>query len=219
MKIKAAIFDMDGTLFDTERLLAECIIETASKKGWDLGWDTIISCVGTTYDETERIIMQEMGKDFPYDKVRDESVDLFRVYAEKDGIPFKNGVLRLIDCLQDRKIPMGIATTTRRSEVVELLSAAGIIDNFSSIVCGDEVENGKPHPEIYHKVAENLGIKADEALVFEDSAHGITSAATAGARVVWIPDLQDVSEDVRSKCYSEIGSLDAVCDRLGELIG
>ncbi len=219
MKIKAVIFDMDGTLFDTERLLSECFVETAGEEGWNLGWDIIVSCVGTTYEETEKIIMKNMGNDFPYKAIKDRSVALFRERAERDGIPFKNGVERLLDCLRDRNMPMGVATTTKRSEVVELLTAAGIIDNFSSIVCGDEVKNGKPHPEIYHKAADNLGMKADDILVFEDSSHGITSAATAGARVVWVPDLQEISDEVRSKCYSEIGSLDAVCDRLGELIG
>jgi len=219
MKIKAVIFDMDGTLFDTEKLLSECFIEAASKEGWTLEWDTVISCIGTTYAETERIIMDVMGDDFPYTRVREMSIDLFRSYAEKEGVPVKAGAHRLLDSLQKKELPIGLATTTERREVEELLNAAGILENFSSIVCGDEVDKGKPDPEIYHKAAGKLGVRAEEILVFEDSAHGVNSAAAAGARVVWVPDLQHLDDDVRSKCFSEIGSLDAVCDRLGELIG
>lgn len=213
------IFDMDGTLLDTEKLLSECLIEAASDEGWTLEWDTVVNCIGTTFDETERIVMKAMGSDFPYGKVRNKGIEKFKKYVKKRGLPFKNGAHRLLDCLDAEGLPFGIATTTERKEVYEILSFVGILNRFSTIVCGDEVKNSKPHPEIYEKAAGNLGISADEALVFEDSSHGISSASNAGARVVWVPDLQNVPDDVRSKCYDEIGSLDAVCDKLGELVG
>ena len=218
MSIKAVIFDMDGTLFDTEKLLSECMIEAASEEGWKLEWDTVVGCIGTTYAETERIIMEAMGKDFPYDRIKTKGVDRLRSFSEKNGVPFKAGVRRLFDRLKDRRMPIGLATTTERRDVEELLTAAGLIDDFSAIVCGDEVVNGKPDPEIYLKAAEKMSIDMKDVLVFEDSAHGIESASAAGARVVWVPDLQDLNDTVRGKCYREIGSLDAACDRLGELL-
>lgn len=213
------IFDLDGTLLDTEKLISECLIDAASAQGWSLDIDTVTRCIGTTYEETERIVMKAMGKDYPYEEIRRLGEDKFRSHVEKSGIPFKNGVHRLLDCLDRDGIPFGIATTTARKTVDEILDFAGIIDRFKTIVCGDEVESGKPDPEIYHKAASQLGITAAEALVFEDSVDGINAAASAGARVVWIPDLQDVPDNVRARCYEEIGSLDAVCDRIGELVG
>ena len=213
------IFDLDGTLLDTERLFSECLIEAASEEGWTLEMDTIIDCVGTNKMETEQIVRSVMGQDYPYDKIRDKGVKLFRGYVERNGIPFKAGVLRLLDLLELKKIPFGIATSTIRTEVEEMLNAAGIKQRFHTVVCGDEVENTKPDPAVYLKAAENMGLKADQTLVFEDSDHGVNAAVNAGARVVWIPDLQDIPEKTRELCYDEIGSLDAVCDRLGELIG
>ena len=212
------IFDLDGTILDTERLFSKCLIEAALDEGWQLDMDTVIDCIGTTVSETERIVNNVMGKDFPYERIRKIGEDKFRAHIKKHGIPFKNGVLRLLDCLDKRQLPFGLATTTERKDVDEILNIAGILDRFRTTVCGDEVINGKPDPEIYYTAAKNLGINTDEALVFEDSSHGIISAAAAGTRVVWVPDLQDIPESSRKKCYDEIGSLDAVCDKLGELV-
>lgn len=213
------IFDLDGTLFDTERLISECVSDASAEKGWTIEQDTIIDCIGTTYEETERIVRDAMGPDYPYNEILELSEQKFRVFVDHNGIPFKNGVLRILDRLDSIKMPYGLATTSERSIVNEILSIAGIFDRFKVIVCGDEVENGKPDPEIYLTVAERLEVSTNEVLVFEDSSHGIDSAAAAGARVVWIPDMQDIPESSRKKCYDEIGSLDAVCDRFGELIG
>ena len=213
------IFDLDGTLLDTERLFSECLIKAASNAGWALEMDTVVDCVGTNKMETEQIVRSVMGQNYPYNQIRDEGVKLFRDYVERNGIPYKAGVLRLLDLLESKKIPFGIATSTVRIEVDEMLNFAGIKQRFNTIVCGDEVEKTKPDPAVYLKAAENLGFKSEETLVFEDSDHGVTAAVNAGARVVWIPDLQDIPEKTRNLCFDEIGSLDAVCDRLGELIG
>ena len=219
MSIKAVIFDMDGTLLDTEKLISECMIEAAAEEGWTLDWDTVIDCIGTTAEETERILLKAMGKTFPYDRIRDQSIEKFKNIKNIREKIMKAGADRLMDCLDRMNIPFGLATTTDRSEVEAILDFIGIKARFRTIVCGDDVEKSKPDPEIYFKAAENMGIDSSEALVFEDSNMGINSAASAGARVVWVPDLQTVTEEVQKKCYSEIGSLDAVCDRLGELVG
>jgi beta-phosphoglucomutase-like phosphatase (HAD superfamily) len=218
MRIKAVIFDLDGTLLDTERLFSECLIDAASDKGWKLDMDIVIDCIGTTVEETERIVCKTMGGEFPYNEVKKSAEDKFRAHIDQNGIPFKNGAHRLFNCLDEQNIPFSIATTTERKDVDTLLGIAGIMERFSTIVCGDEVLKGKPDPEIYRKAADIMGVTANETLVFEDSAHGIQAAAAFGARVIWVPDIQQISEDDRKKCYDEIGSLDAVSDRLEELI-
>ena len=219
MNIKAVIFDLDGTLIDTERLFSKCLIKAASEEGWELEMDTIIDCVGTNSIETEQIVKSVKGQDYPYDRIREKGVMLFREYVEQNGIPFKAGSLRLLDLLDEKKIPFGIGTSTARRDVDEILIYAGIKQRFTTIVCGDEVEKCKPNPEVYIKAAANMDIPISETLIFEDSEHGVNAAVSAGARVVWIPDLQEIPDELRDRCFSEIGSLDAVCDRLGELVG
>lgn len=219
MSIKAVIFDMDGTLLDTERLISECMIETAEEEGWALEWDTVIDCIGTTSVETEQIVMDAMGVSFPFAEIKNKSIERFKNITDLKERIFKNGAERLMNCLDGRKIPFAMATSTSRIEVEQILNFLDITHRFQTIVCGDDVVNNKPDPEIYRKTSANLGIMPDEMLVFEDSSNGLKAAVSAGARVVWIPDLQSVNENLRDACYSEIGSLDAACDRLGELLG
>jgi HAD superfamily hydrolase (TIGR01509 family) len=219
MKIQAAVFDMDGTIFDTERLLFECLVEAASDEGWELKWDVVVECAGTPYDETEKIIMREMGPDFPYETVRKSAINKFQKAVDENGVPFKNGAKRLFDFLDAKGVPYGLATTTQRVSVDDILGKAGIADRFKTIVCGDEVPDNKPQPDIYYAAAKGLGFDVRNLIVFEDSANGISSAVSAGARVIWVPDLQDLPESIRNSCYGEAGSLDAVRDRWGELSG
>ncbi len=218
MSIKAVIFDMDGTLLDTERLYSKCMIKAASEEGWNLDMDTVISCIGTTDAKTGEILCNAMGQEFPYQKIQKAGIGKFREHIENNGLPFKNGAERLLDCLAEKKIPLGLATSTSRNNALEILSYAGMFERFNTVVCGDDVCKSKPNPEIYHKAAENLGIEASEALVFEDSSPGVDSAANAGARVVWVPDIQHIPETTRKRCFDEVGSLHVACDKIGELL-
>ncbi len=216
--VKAVVFDMDGILFDSERIIAECLISIAAEEGWTVTWDTVHECVGTTRQETGRIIREEVGMDFPYQQIADKTEAKFRKLMATGGLPLKAGVLRLFDCLDSRGIPFGLATSTERSLVEEMLRIADLYGRFQSIVCGDEIPNSKPDPAIYEKSAEVLKVKPSELLIFEDSSMGISSGAAAGSRVVWVPDLQEVPTQIKELCFSEVGSLDAVCDRIEELL-
>ncbi|MDC7125169.1 MAG: HAD family phosphatase [Spirochaetales bacterium] len=218
MSIKAVVFDLDGTLIDSERIFSEYFAASAAELGWELEIDTITECIGTSAAETEAIIRNAMGIEFPFVEVRAATEKKFFNLVKINGVPFKKGALRLLDILDGKNIPYALATSTKRHMVEKKFDSSSILKRFSAVLCGDEVDNLKPDPEIYIKVSEKMKLEPSETLVFEDSIYGLLAAIDAGARTVWVPDIQEIADNIRNRCFKEIGSLDAVCDQIGDFL-
>jgi len=187
--IEAVAFDMDGLMFDTERLANTLWVAAGVESGWNLSLELLNSLAGQPESSDRRVLRETYGDSFPYDTLRARRLALEAEYFRNHEVPLKPGLIALLDFFQAWKIPMGVATSTARYRVLPLLRKADIIDRFASILCGDEVTNVKPDPEIYLRTAERLGVAPGNCLVLEDSRAGIAAAHAARAIPVMVPDL------------------------------
>lgn len=193
----AVIFDMDGTIFDTERLVLDCWEKVGERHGIPGIREVFIRCIGTNSVRTQEIVFEHYGKDFPYEKFSGESSVLFHEIADTEGIPVKPGAVELLSYLSENKVPLGLASSTRLAAVTQELQTAGLYDYFQVVVGGDLLKNSKPAPDIYLMTCGRMGVLPENTYAIEDSYNGIRSAHSAGMRPIMVPDLLPATEEMR----------------------
>ncbi len=201
------VFDMDGVLFDTERLCQDSWLAVAEESGLP-NMDVIFpQCIGLNANDSRRIVMNAYGEDFDYEGFRSKASVWFWDYIEKKGLPVKPGVKELLSWLREEGWAVGLASSTRRSSVENHLEQAGIRDYFATIVTGDMVEHSKPRPDIYLMACRELGVDPGQAYAIEDSPNGIRSAYRAGMSPLMVPDMIAPDEEMRelsTKIFSDL---------------
>ena len=175
--ITAAVFDMDGLMFDTERLVYENWQNMMDERGYDYDLEFFKTTVGKRKNEVQRLYFDRFGDDFPYWELADLGKARYIERIKAEGIPIKKGLTELLTFLKDRDIKIALATSTSRRTAQLNLEISDTARFFDSLVCGNDVKNGKPHPEVFLTAAERLGAKS-----------GIISAYSAGMVTVMVPD-------------------------------
>ena len=186
--MKAFIFDMDGVIFDSERLYIDCCIEVAEKLGMDQIVETCHRCIGVTTEVTRAILLETYRDIDLVDRFREQSVALVRSKIDSGLLELKPGVRELLDFLRAKGCHIAIASSTRTDIVEKELADAGLIGYFSAVVGGDRAQRSKPNPDIFLKAAELLGEKPENCVVIEDSFNGIRAAKAAGMTAIMVPD-------------------------------
>lgn len=209
--IEAIVFDMDGVLFDTERISCECCFEAAKELGITITKQAVYGCFGLNGADCRVHVMQSMeelypGGTFPYDAYR-EKHDLLFAKRLQAGPPLKKGVRELLDFLQEQKIKMAVASSTRYERVMSNLTCTGLDGYFQEVIAGNMVEHSKPQPDIYWKACEALGVKPQNAAAVEDSPNGIRSAAAAGMVAIMVPDMVEPTPELEELIDLKFASL------------
>lgn len=194
--MNTVVFDMDGVLFDTERLCEQSWVVMAKAEGLPNMEEIFPRCIGLNANDSRRIVMEAYGEDFNYEGFRAKASDWFWNYIEENGLPVKPGVRELLAWLQQRNWRVGLASSTRRSSVMKCLERAGIQSFFSVVVTGDMVEHSKPRPDIYLMACSKLGAEPGQAYAIEDSPNGIRSAHAAGMLPLMVPDMIAPDEEM-----------------------
>ena len=208
MKYSAVIFDMDGVIFDSERVYMECCIKAAEKFGAENVEEVVRKCIGVTNEMTMQILREFFGADFPVDDYWKASIGYFwDFYNEHGALPMKKGVVEALTYLKEKGYPLAIASSTKTETVTKQLTDAGIVDFFTLIVGGNMVSRSKPAPDIFLKATELLKVEPGECLVIEDSYNGIKAAYAAGIPVVMVPDLLPPTEEMKEKTVAILPSL------------
>jgi len=213
-KIEGVIFDMDGLLFDTERISFNIWKKVLKDFGYNMTNEIYTSLMGRNHEGVNEILMKEYGQDLPIVKIRlAKEIDM-KNYINDNGAPVKLGAYELLNFLADKEYKVALATSSCREVAVKLLKMAGIRDNFNVIICGDEVVNSKPNPEIFLKAAEKLEADPKNCIVLEDSPAGIEAAYSGGMMGINVPDLKEPDEQIKRLAYKICDSLLEVKDYL-----
>lgn len=195
MAAHAILFDMDGLLLDTEKVCLDSFVETRRHFSLTDGTDVFLRCVGVRRPECDQIIRESLFDQVEFQAFNEVWREKISAALRRD-IPLKAGALQLVQILASKGYLMGVATSTQTELARSHLERAGLLSYFGGVIGGDLVQEGKPNPEVYHKIAEHLGVSAADCIAFEDSETGTRAAVASGARTIQIPDLIPPSADM-----------------------
>ena len=213
----AVVFDMDGTLLDTEQLAARAWGEAADALGVGFDPALALTLVGRNFADCSRLLRGHFGVDYPTEALLDSWHATYDGIVAREGVAVKEGVHALLDWLDAASIPRAIATSTRRDRAEAKLAHAALLSRFDAVVGGDEVARGKPAPDIYVVAAARLGIAPERCVALEDSEPGFHSALAAGMIPILVPDLLPPSDALLALAPLVLVSLTEVRTHLAAL--
>jgi len=190
--ISAVIFDMDGLVLDTETTYFVAWQQAAKAMGYTLSETFCRSLSGLHYKDVELKLMDWCGADFNPQAFNHLSGIFWREHVNTHGINTKHGFTQLLEFIVQQQMPFCLATNSRAINAYECLELAGIKDVFPVIITRDDVQHGKPAPDIFLKAAELLKVPISQCLVLEDSHAGIVAASRAGAFSVFVPSTEPI---------------------------
>ena len=210
--VSGIIFDMDGVLIDSERQSNEGWLWAAGQLGVDMPMWLIDSFKGAPAELCCKFFDDYYKGVIDYWEAKELRTQHVYKIRETEGIPVKKGVKDIFEYIRNNGLKCAVATSTRRESAEKTLHEIGVWDYLDAVVYGDEVEHGKPEPDIFLRAAKAIGISPSEAVVVEDSINGIKAGYAAGMRVVHIPDTIAIDDDIRKLTYMVCADLNGLID-------
>ncbi|ANU44971.1 HAD family phosphatase [Enterocloster clostridioformis] len=215
--VNGVIFDMDGLMFDSERLACVFWQRAGHEIGEDFQMDFLNSFRGKNPKTVQEAFLKKYGPEFEFERCRDLKTKIQYDYIKKKGIPIKKGLLELLDYLKGHGIYKAVATSTGKKMADMMLRRAGIYTYFDAFVYGDMIQRSKPAPDIFLKASEEIHVPIEECLVLEDSIAGVKAGKLAGGYIIHIPDMIVVPEEVKRGITAQMDSLDEVIGWLEQI--
>lgn len=215
-KIKAVLFDMDGTLIDTEKYYRIFWPKAMAEFGYHMTDEQVLSIRSLGRPFAPAKLKEWFGEELDYYAVRARRTQIMEECLEKEGIQRKPGADILLTALQKRGIPAAVVTATPPDRTEKYLEATGIRQYFTKIISATQVKEGKPSPDVYLYACSELGFAPADCMAVEDAPNGILSAYRAGCKVVMVPDQTQPDEELKKYLYGCVSSLDQLLTVLGE---
>ena len=210
--VSGIIFDMDGILIDSERQSNEGWLWAAGQLGVDMPMWLIDSFKGAPAELCCKFFDDYYKGVIDYWEAKELRTQHVYKIRETEGIPVKNGVKDIFEYIRNNGLKCAVATSTRSESAEKTLHEIGVWDYLDAVVYGDEVEHGKPEPDIFLRAAKAIGVNPSEAVVVEDSINGIKAGYAADMRVVHIPDTIAIDDDIRKLTYMVCADLNGLID-------
>lgn len=210
--VSGIIFDMDGVLIDSEIQSNEGWLWAAGQLGVDMPMWLIDSFKGAPAELCCKFFDDYYKGVIDYWEAKELRTQHVYKIRETEGIPVKKGVKDIFEYIRNNGLKCAVATSTRRESAEKTLHEIGVWDYLDAVVYGDEVEHGKPEPDIFLRAAKAIGVNPSEAVVVEDSINGIKAGYAADMRVVHIPDTIAIDDDIRKLTYMVCVDLNGLID-------
>lgn len=213
-QLKLMIFDMDGLLFDTERIAFQALKKAMKNAGYNLTLDIYRKIIGAGNQEDEKILKSVYGEKFSFNLIEGDYLYESEKILKNDGLKLMKGVPELLDILDEQKIKKCVASSSSLETIDRYLTMTNLKARFDFYMSGDEVTRGKPHPDIFLEACKRANVTPELAMVLEDSPNGLRAAYQAGINCIVVPDLVEPDEEMYIKTYRVVDSLVEVCDLL-----
>lgn len=211
---EAVIFDMDGLMFDTEKMSNDGFVKAFGQFGYSFPMELSRQMMGSNYSNMCTIVNRYYGKTMPLDEIMKIRQQYFNDYMEKYGLPVKPGLYELLSYLKENGIKTAVASSNDWDKIERNLKLSGLTDSFDVILSGEYLTESKPNPEIFIKTAERLGLPPQDCLVLEDTPRGEEAANAAGIPVILIPDMIPIDRESTKRAAAVLPDLFGVIDYL-----
>lgn len=205
-RFKTVIFDMDGVLFDTEKIYLDVWTKVFEKYGYKMTKEVYCKVIATGRENVKKVFKDEFGENIPIEEMYKEK-DKALSEELKKKIPIKDGAEELLKYLKGKKYKLALATSASKERMDKQLNQSNFKKIFDEVVCRDDVKKTKPNPEIFLKAANKLNVSPEECIVIEDSSAGVEAAYKGNMTPLHVVDLKEADEKIKRYSYKSFNNL------------